>query len=328
MTSRRDRDGEPLDGRLPHEVFQSPSRTGSASDAPRAGDAVIDPDLPELGTVLDKYRIEEVVGAGGFAVVFRARHLLLDMPVAIKILRPRVIRRWPALATALCEEARLAARIAHPSVVRVFDVTHTDAVTFIVMELLEGESLGDLLRRRGPLRPVRALRIGMAVASGLRAGLAERVIHRDIKPANIVLTRGGHPKIVDLGLARSPADPRSAIRSRPGIVGTPGYMAPEQAIDPDRVDFRADLYALGATLYHAVVGQPPFPTDDPARAIELHARGDIVPPGLRVAGLPPGVDELLMAMLARDPRRRPSSYDALLAAMRRLVDELEPAPPR
>lgn len=304
---------------LPEDVFSTPSRRGSRDDV---GAGVSDGELPELGTMLDRYRVEELIGSGGFAVVFRGRHVLLDMPVAIKLLRPRVVRRSPALAMALCEEARLAARINHPNVVRVHDVHHSDTITFIVMELLVGDSLSALISRRGPMRASKVLRLGHAIASGLRAGLAEHVIHRDIKPANLIITAAGPPKIVDLGLARrtsADGDDRGLPR---GLIGTPGYMAPEQAIDPDAVDFRADIYALGVTLYHATVGAPPFPIDDPIRTLALHASAPIPPPSARLPDVPPALERLLMWMLERNPARRPASYDMLIGAFRRALDEL------
>jgi eukaryotic-like serine/threonine-protein kinase len=237
-----------------------------------------------------------------------------------------VVKRSPRLAAALCEEARLAARINHANVVRVYDVTHTDEITFVVMELVDGESLSDLIARRGRLRPNKVLRVGLAVAAGLRAGLAEHVIHRDIKPANIVFTRSGNTKIVDLGLARRVSDPSSAELGTPrGPIGTPGYMAPEQARDADSIDFRADIYSLGVTLYHAAVGAPPFPTDDPVRAMTLHDSAPIPPPSQRAPGIPATLESLLLWMLERNPDRRPGSYDLLISAMRRALEGIETA---
>ncbi len=333
MTSdrdRRDRDARKrtLTGSLPASAFADDARAaavsgGSSAPAPSGADRAADHDLPEVGTVIDRYRIEEMIGAGGFAVVFRARHLALDMPVAIKLIRPSLLRKWPNLAATLCEEARLAARLNHPNVMRVHDVVQTDRVTFVAMELIEGENLSQLIARRGPLRPARVLRIGLAVALGLRAGLSERVIHRDIKPANILLTRGGTIKIVDLGLARQMTSDGESRAARGGLIGTPGYMAPEQIDDPDGVDFRADIYALGVTLFHALVGRPPFSTDDPVQAMALHQSAPMPAPSQFVADLPPALDRLLLWMLARRPDRRPGSYDLLIASIRRALEDLD-----
>jgi eukaryotic-like serine/threonine-protein kinase len=321
MTENRRRRA-PVTAELPASIFASVSSPRSSSDLAGGGN---DGDLPEAGAVIDRYRIESMLGAGGFAVVFRGRHLLLDMPVAIKLLRPQVVRRSPELVAALCEEARLAARISHANVVRVHDVHSSDAITFIVMELVDGESLSAMIARKGRLRPARVVRIGHAIASGLRAGLAEHVIHRDIKPANVIIAKSGQPKIVDLGLAIRTSDGHDDRGPTRGPVGTPGYMAPEQALDPDGVDFRADVYSLGVTLYHALVGAPPFPTDQPMRALTLHQTEAIPPPSQRVDGVPPELERLLLWMLERSPKRRPASYDVLLASLRRLQESLGPA---
>jgi serine/threonine protein kinase len=296
-------------------------RTGPASVSAAAAD---DAELPEIGSIIDKYRVEDVIGTGGFAVVFRARHLMLDMPVAIKLLRPGVIRRVPAMTEALCEEARLAARINHPNVVRVHDVGHTPELTYIVMELIEGRTLAELVHRRGPLKPSTVLRVGQAVALGLQAGLEEGIIHRDIKPANIVITKSGGVKIVDLGLARAAggAGDWFAADGKGGLVGTPGYMAPEQALAPRTVDFRADVYALGVTLYHATVGAPPFPIDDAERCMKLHQSAPIPLPSTRLPGVPGPLEQMLMWMLARSPSERPSTYSLLLQAFRRALERV------
>ena len=210
-----------LEPELPGDLFVSAPRQGSAATgtsemsmvaeslsahtmptAARRKGRPPEPDLPEPGAIIDKYRVEELVGVGGFAVVYRATHLLLNTPVALKLLRPSVLRRTPELAPLLCDEARVAARINHPNVVRVNDVTHTRHITYVVIEYVDGGSLADYLARVRRMSPGRALRLGIDVAEGLRAGLAAGVIHRDVKPANILMTAAGQAKVADLGLAR------------------------------------------------------------------------------------------------------------------------------
>jgi len=290
------------------------------------------------GTIIDKYRIDRLLGKGGFAAVYRATHLLLNTQVAIKLLRPQVLERHPHLAKLLYEEARYAARIDHPNVVKVFDVTHSASITYIVMEHIDGRSLADTIARQGPLPWPRVVEIGAAVAAGLKVALHARLIHRDIKPANILLGKRGEIKIVDLGLvlragaldpdlgdaepggagtggggAAGPGD--GAAHGRPAAIGTYGYMAPEQALDPERIDFRADIYALGATLYEAAVGVPPFPIRDHARCLEMHAREAPTPPEQRRPDLPAALSALLLRMLAKKPDDRFPSYDALAEAL-------------
>lgn len=282
----------------------------------------------EVGAILDKYRIEGLIGTGGFATVYRAKHLLLDMTVAVKLLRPEVLQRRPGLAALLCEEARFAARINHPNVVRVFDVTHTPLITYVVLEFIEGRSLASALSDCGRLSPREVLNIGMDIASGLQAGLDQGLIHRDIKPANVLLSAAGSAKIVDFGLAyrsrgrRSGASRSGSTLQARSVLGTPGYVSPEQAVNPERVDFRADLYSLGATLYHAAVGRPPFPLDDVERCLSAHQQEPVPLPTEIVPGFPAELAHLLLWFLAKPPGDRPGSYGVALAAMGEVLTRL------
>jgi serine/threonine protein kinase len=335
--------GGALDLALPFELFSTADgRAPSSESAPgasfsRAADAAAvtagplglppgrpaegrassrEPSLPAIGSVIEKYRIEELLGTGGFAAVYRATHLLLRIPVAIKLLKPKVLMQRPLLAELLCEEARFAAQLNHPNVVRVFDVTHNSKITYIVMEHIDGESLHQTIGRKGRLPPRRVLRIGIHVTLGLKAALDQGLIHRDIKPANILLARNGATKIVDLGLAQHSddigrsRDPEAAKL----VVGTPTYMAPEQAMRPEEVDFRADIYALGATLYHAVVGRPPFEDKDPLKVLSMHQNQPVPPPEDLAPGVPFELSRILLWMLQKDRADRPD-YDQLLEGL-------------
>ena len=321
-------DAPAFDARLPARLFartrsRAPNHGAVAKKRGRAAERRPDrdPELPEVGAIVEKYRLEELLGVGGFAAVYRATHLLLRTPVAIKMLRPRVLRRRSGLARALCEEARFAAKINHPNVVRVIDVTHTSKITYVVMEYIDGDTLAKVIQRLGVLPARAAIKVGLDVAAGLAAGLEQGLIHRDIKPANIILTQSGSAKIVDLGLAGSstPAEPEgdrwSASRS---IVGTHGYMAPEvTSLGP--VDFRADVYSLGVTLFQAALGRLPFPNDDPELCMRMH-RDDRVPvPRELRPELPESFSDLLLWMLAKRPSDRPSSYAELERALQRTL---------
>ncbi len=271
----------------------------------------LEPELLPLGSVLEKYRLKSIIGIGGFAAVYRARHLLLETDVALKLLRPSVVRNRPQLPRLLCEEARFAARIRHPNVVRMLDVTHTDQLTYLVMEFIDGPDLAVMTRRRGRLPAKMVLKIVEHVVAGLAAGLHENVIHRDIQPSNILLTPSGVTKIVDFGLARSTSDASTKV------VGTADYMSPEQIERPAEVDFRSDLYSLGVTAYQALLGRLPIVAADGSRP---HA---VVPPRTADASIPAPVSDLVMWLLERDPRARPGSYDALRDAIgtcRRALD--------
>jgi serine/threonine-protein kinase len=295
----------------------------SATRLPAQGSATmstwayqLEPELPPLGSVIEKYRLKGIIGIGGFAAVYRARHLLLETDVALKLLRPSVVRNRPRLPRLLCEEARFAARIRHPNVVRMLDVTHTDQLTYLVMEYIDGPDLAVMTRRRGRLPGKMVLKIVEHVVAGLAAGLRENVIHRDIKPSNILLTSSGVTKIVDFGLARS------TLEASTKVVGTADYMSPEQIERPAEVDFRSDLYSLGVTAYQALLGRLPILNAESSRP---HA---VVPPKAADASIPAPISDLVMWLLERDPRARPSSYEALrdaIGACRRALDPQTPA---
>ena len=200
------------------------------------------------------YEVLEVLGRGGFGIVFRAFDEVLQRVVAVKVLAPAMAATSPARKRFI-REARSAAPIQHENVVRVHAVEE-QPLPHIVMEFVPGESLQQRLDRAGPLDPVEVLRIGRQVAEGLAAAHATGVVHRDIKPANILVEPGTHrARITDFGLARA-ADDASLTRSGT-VAGTPMYMAPEQARG-ESLDHRADLFSLGSVLYVMCTGRPPF----------------------------------------------------------------------
>jgi serine/threonine-protein kinase len=295
----------PLAPELPHEAF-APRRSAPVT-SPRTASrrrATTSGGLATLrpGTIVDKYRIEELLGVGGFAAVYRATHLLLRSTVALKLLRPDVVARRPSMAVQLLQEARFAARIEHRNVVRVFDVTHTPAITYIVMEFIRGPSLARLIAERGALPVGNVARIGLDTVDGLQAGLSQGLIHRDIKPPNILLDETGVARIVDLGLA-NPIHVRDEGPLRDStLIGTRGYMSPEQIADPRSVDFRSDIYALGVTLREAATGAPPAQS----RRSDERSTAAVIPAGLA---------SIVTWMVAEDPEDRPSSYLELREAL-------------
>ncbi len=308
-----------------------PRAPGSASTPTSGGSGpqvTARPDgLPAPGSVIDKYRLEELLGTGGFAAVYRATHLLLRTTVAIKLLKPAIARKHPIQAQRLCEEAQFAAQLAHPSIVRVFDVTHTPRITYIVMEYIEGASLAVRLRESGPLPPRRVLWLGVQVCLALKAALAQGLIHRDVKPANILVSKSGAVKLVDLGLARQVDTETGGARL---MAGTPNYMAPEQASDAGHSDFRSDMYSLGVTLYHAALGRLPFSSTNPAEVLAMHRTQAPPPPQALAPGFPREVERLLLWMLEKDPASRPSSYEQLLSGLEEaleLLDDSDPGTP-
>ncbi|MBA2479620.1 MAG: protein kinase [Planctomycetes bacterium] len=277
------------------------------------------------GSVVDKYRIEALVGTGGFAHVYRVTHLVLSMSCAIKVLKRSLATSRPDVVANFCTEARNSIRISHPNVVRVHDVTKSPLHTFLVMEWIEGVSLADILSTTGRLPANDALRIGIAMCAGLEAAFAQGMIHRDIKPANILLANDGAVKLVDFGIAKD-LNLAPKVGSSPDsatIVGTPLYMSPEQAFAPETVDCRSDIYSLGATLFHACSGRPPFQASDPLHILAKHR--DAAAPNLAslAPDCPKDLCAVIMRMLAKKQIDRPASLAGLREHLQELLDAMQ-----
>ncbi len=212
-------------------------------------------------TVGRKYQLVRVLGQGGMGAVWLAHNTTLDADVAVKLIRRE--KATPAAAARLLQEAKLAARLAHPSIVRIFDFGTTDeGDPFIVMELLHGESLAQLIERKGRLPPVRAVQVLLPVVAGLQAAHAKGVVHRDLKPDNIFLSEqptGTTPKVVDFGIAKlQDAGASGSLTQTGAVLGSPDYMSPEQARGRSRIDERTDVWGLSVVLYECVTGIAPF----------------------------------------------------------------------
>jgi serine/threonine-protein kinase len=216
--------------------------------------------------IAGKYRLVRVLGEGGMGAVWLAENTTLDVSVAIKLIRHDLANA--EMAERLLQEARAAARIGHPSIVRVFDFGETaHGDPFIVMELLEGESLGDVLGQKGRLPAASAVRTLLPVASALAAAHGKGIVHRDLKPDNILLVHAEGdtivPKLVDFGVAKLRRDEHAKGVTKAGmVVGSPEYMSPEQARGEDDIDERADVWALAVVLYETITGVRPFEADN------------------------------------------------------------------
>ncbi len=278
--------------------FLGDSETHSAS--PRTEQTSL---LAQLkpGTEVAGCRIERLLGQGGMGQVYLAEHLALRKKVAVKVL-PAGVFSNPDLLGRFEREARLAARLDHPNVVRVLHAGVERGVHFILLDYVDGESLAHRIERDGRLPVDEALRVATQVAHGLAAAHALGIVHRDIKPGNILLARDGTARVADFGLARQ-AFSRSAITGTGDVLGTPYYMAPEQ-VESEPVDARTDLYGLGATLYCALTGRLPYRGDTAGAVLYeiVHKRPE--PPSHFAQGVPPEVDEAVLRLLEKDPRRR------------------------
>jgi streptogramin lyase len=276
----------------------------------------------EAGTTFAGYRIEGVAGRGGMGVVYRATELALERTVALKVIAPELAKDVE-FRRRFIAESKAAAAIEHQHVLPVFYAGEREGVLFIAMRFIEGDDLRVLIRAGGPLAAAAAADVIRQVASALDAAHARGLIHRDIKPANILLDRAGHAYLTDFGLTKRIHDATDATRTG-DWVRTVGYVAPEQ-IRGEKIDARADVYALGCVLYHALTGRPPFAHDLEATTIWAHLEAP--PPSVGDAA-PRGFDPVIARALAKDPADRyPSAGDlgaaAVAAAEGRSVDTEE-----
>ena len=267
----------------------------------------------------DRYELAEPLGSGGMARVHAAVDHRLGRRVAVKLIREDLLGDAQARAR-LLREAHNAGAFHHPNSVAVFDVGTDRGTPFIVMELVEGETLADRLKRRGRLDAQETSAIGLATLDALAAAHARGLVHRDVKPANVLLPRTGGVKLADFGIAKEMAASASTITSTNQILGTPTYLAPEQASGESATP-ASDVYAVGVLLYECLAGRPPF-TGDHAMAVALAHQRDPVPPLLRVA---PSVPASLAAMvehaLAKTPQRRYPDAAAARDALAWAVEE-------
>jgi serine/threonine-protein kinase len=273
-----------------------------------------------IGHVVGKYKIREQIGEGGMGVVYRADHVMLGSPVAIKILLPQFTTQ-PVVVERFFNEAKTTSAIRHPGIVQVFDFGRLpDERAYIVMEMLRGENLTGFLSRRGTLDPSLATQIAIQLLSSLEAAHAHGVIHRDVKPDNIYIVRDPtspgaiRVKVLDFGIAKL-----ASVKTKDtAIVGTPAFMAPEQCRGNAEIDARADLYAVGCILFQMLTGRPPFDAEGGQETMAMQIYQPA--PHLRdhAPAMSPELDALVAKMLAKSPDDRTPSAGWALAALERL----------
>jgi eukaryotic-like serine/threonine-protein kinase len=254
-----------------------------------------------------RYRIERLLGSGGMAVVYCAHDEELSRTVAVKLPAEHLAEDEEFRARFL-REARVAARLSHPNVVAVYDAGEDEGRPFIVMEVVEGETLAAVLARRGRLRPDEVVDLGGQAAAGLEHAHSHGLVHRDVKPHNLLLRDDGVLKVADFGIARAATATQRLTRVGT-ILGTAAYLAPEQALGED-VAATADVYSLGAVLYECLTGQTPFRADTLIQLVTAQQQSAIVPVAELVPGVPPALEEAVMRCLARNPDYRPASAGA------------------
>ncbi|MGN9760881.1 protein kinase domain-containing protein [Streptomyces sp. SD31] len=258
--------------------------------------------------IAGRYRLSESIGRGGMGEVWRAYDETLARAVAVKLLLPQ--DSDPTATSRFRLEAQTAARIDHPNVVGVRDFGEHDNRLFLVMELVEGDSLARVASQFGALPAERVARIAAQAAAGLAAAHREGIVHRDIKPGNLLLDADGTLKIGDFGIARFLDDPGAALTATGQIVGTSLYLAPERALGKPAGP-ASDVYALGCVLYQLLTGRPPFHADTAVAILHQHLDAAPVPPReLGVPGLPAAFENYLLGLLAKDPEHRPTAQQA------------------
>src|ERR1051325_9603667 len=269
---------------------------------------------PFLGRTLDeKYLVEEHLGAGGMGAVYRARHLSMDRPVAIKFLQQRLVED-EAARSRFQTEARAAVKLRHPNAVTVTDFGQTsEGWVYIVMELLEGRTLREILSREAPLETARATSIMLQASDAVGAAHQAGIIHRDLKPSNILITQSADQpavvKVLDFGIAKFFAgndDDANDLDQTNTVIGTPRYMSPEQH-SGNELTPATDVYSLGVILYEMLTGMVPFSGSTPAEIAQKHVNDIPHSPREVVAAIPEGVERIVLHALEKQPAARPSN---------------------
>jgi predicted Ser/Thr protein kinase len=276
-----------------------------------------------IGTEIGGCRIESKIGQGGMGTVYKAHHLALDIPVAVKVLATLTV--MDKARERFMREARIAAKLRHPHIVGVLNVGTERDVDFIVMEYVEGKNLREVIDERGAIPRHEAIEIARQVLEALRVAKQHGIVHRDIKPENIMIDASGNVRLTDLGLARSTSDV-NLTQSRV-VLGSPYYVAPEQADNPAAADIRADIYSLGCTLFHMLTGSQPFTGTTPMEIILNHIRKPV--PRLREVNpaFPEALDNAVYTLMQKDPQERYQTPEQALVALKAAAAEgLAPSP--
>ncbi len=257
------------------------------------------------------YKVLGKLGSGAMAIVYKAKQLSLDRIVAVKVL-PKKFTEKEDYIKRFYKEGRLAAKLNHNNIVQAIDVGEAGGIYYFVMEYVEGKTLYDDLSRGKIFSEQEALDIIIQLANALNHAHKQGLIHRDVKPKNIMINTENVVKLADMGLARATTDVEAAQAEKGKAFGTPYYIAPEQVRGELDIDGRADIYALGATLYHMVTGKVPFDGANPSEVMKKHLKEPLTPPDHLNTELSAGLAEMVEVMMAKDRRKRYNNMDELL----------------
>ena len=274
---------------------------------------------PLLGALLDgRYRVEARIASGGMSTVYRGRDVRLDRPVALKVMDRRYAGDQQFL-TRFHREARAIARLKDPGLVSIYDQGSDPAHPFLVMELVDGGTLRELLRERGPMPPHAMTAVLRPVLSGLGVAHRAGLVHRDVKPENVLISDDGEVKLVDFGLVRAVAD--AGITSTSVILGTAAYLSPEQ-VEGAQTGPRSDVYAAGIMTFELLTGTTPFTGDTTLAVANQRLDRDVPPPSTVIAGIPPELDAFVARATARRPDDRFADASEMGEALDTLADDL------
>ncbi|MHC4717321.1 MAG: serine/threonine protein kinase [Planctomycetota bacterium] len=273
------------------------------------------------------YRIDSRLGAGAMATVFKAEQLSLNRLVAIKVL-PKRFSENPEYVERFYKEGMAAAKLNHANIVQAIDVGEAGGYHYFVMEYVEGHTLWDELNGGKVFTEEEAVGVMLQIARALAHAHERGLIHRDVKPKNIMITNDGVAKLADMGLARMASDEQAARAEAGKAYGTPYYISPEQVRGERDIDFRADIYSLGATLYHLVTGRVPFEADTPSAVMHMHLREPLTPPDHINTSLSVGLGEVVEVMMAKDRGKRYASTDDLILDLEAIASGRPPVQAR
>jgi serine/threonine-protein kinase len=285
--------------------------------------------LEERRSQIPGYRLMEKVGKGAMATVYKAKQESLDRIVAIKVL-PRKMNDNAEFVDRFYKEGRAAARLSHNNIVQAYDVGYSpEGFHFFVMEFIEGKTLYDVMQpppvgEGRAFTESEALDIMIQITDALAHAHDRGLIHRDVKPKNILLTPRGVAKLTDLGLARATDDDEASKAEAGKAYGTPYYISPEQIRGEVDIDFRADIYSLGATLYHMVTGKPPFEADTPSAVMHKHLKEPLVPPDHLNESLSAGISEITEVAMAKRREERYASTKDMLEDLKAVANNQPP----
>ena len=280
-------------------------------------------DAERSGQKIPGYKVIKKLGAGAMATVFLAKQLSLDRFVAIKLL-PRKFSSNPQFIERFYAEGRAAAALNHPNIVQAYDVGKAGDYHYFVMEYVDGRTVFDDIVKHKRFNEGEAIDVIMQIAEALDHAHTRGLIHRDVKPKNLMITREGVAKLADMGLARAISDKEMAEAEAGKAFGTPYYISPEQIRGELTITPAADIYSLGATLYHMVTGTVPFDGKNPSAVMHKHLKSELVPPDHVNPKLTAGISEVIEMMMAKNPRQRYQNCKDLLVDLRALRDNRPP----